>query len=171
MTTSVPLSTTTSDAAFPSSTSADVVCRVVTDAAEREVHHAIRRQVFVVEQRLFDADDRDDHDGDPGTLHVLGLVNSAPGGAVRLYPLDEAGLWKGDRLAVLPEFRRHGMGAPLVRFAVRTAGELGGRRMAAYIQLPNVSFFERLGWQPVGDPAPYVGVIHQRMEIPLLRGR
>jgi len=162
---------TTSDAAFPSPTSADVVCRVVADAADREVHHAIRRQVFVVEQRLFDGDDRDDRDGDPATLQVLGLVDSTPGGAVRLYPLDGTGLWKGDRLAVLPDFRRLGLGAPLVRFAVRTAGELGGWRMAAYIQLTNVSFFERLGWQPVGNPAPYVGVIHQRMEIPLSRGR
>ena len=162
---------TTSVAAFPSSTSADVVCRVVVDAAELEVHHAIRRLVFVEEQRLFEGDDRDDRDGDPTTLHVLGHVNEAPGGAVRLYPLDEAGLWKGDRLAVLPDFRRHGLGAPLVRFAVRTAGDLGGRRMVAYIQLHNVSFFERLGWQPVGSPAQYVGVFHQRMEIPLSRGR
>jgi putative N-acetyltransferase (TIGR04045 family) len=158
---------TTNVAASPSSTSVDVVCRTVADAAERKVHHAIRRQVFVVEQRLFADDDRDDHDVDPATLHVLGFVDGVPAGAVRLYPLEEPGLWKGDRLAVLSAFRRHGVGAPLVRFAVRSAGELGGRRMVAYIQPANVSFFARLGWQPAGHPAPYVGVLHQQMAIPL----
>ena len=156
---------TTNVAASPSSTSVEVVCRKTADAAEREVHHAIRRQVFVVEQRLFADDDRDDHDNDPATLHVLGFVDGVPAGAVRLYPLEEPGLWKGDRLAVLSAFRRHGVGAPLVRFAVRSAGELGGRRMVAYIQPANVSFFARLGWQPAGHPAPYVGVLHQQMAI------
>jgi putative N-acetyltransferase (TIGR04045 family) len=158
---------TTDVAASPSSTSVDVVCRAVADAAEREIHHAIRRQVFVIEQSLFTGDDADDHDDDPATLHVLGFVDGTPAGAVRLYPLEEPGLWKGDRLAVLSAFRRHGVGAPLVRFAVRTAGELGGHRMVAYIQPANVSFFARLGWLPVADPAPYVGVMHQQMAIPL----
>jgi putative N-acetyltransferase (TIGR04045 family) len=158
---------TTDVATSPSSTSVDVVCRAVADAAEREIHHAIRRQVFVIEQSLFTGDDADDHDDDPATLHVLGFVDGTPAGAVRLYPLEEPGLWKGDRLAVLSAFRRHGVGAPLVRFAVRTAGELGGHRMVAYIQPANVSFFARLGWLPVADPAPYIGVMHQQMAIPL----
>jgi putative N-acetyltransferase (TIGR04045 family) len=158
---------TTNVAASPSSTSVDVVCRAVADTAEREIHHAIRRQVFVVEQRLFSDDDRDDHDDDLATVRVLGFVDGVPAGSVRLYPIDQTGLWKGDRLAVLSAFRRHGVGAPLVRFAVRTAGELGGHRMVAHIQLANVSFFVRLGWHAVGDPVPYVGVVHQQMAIPL----
>ena len=53
---------------------------------------------------------------------------------MRLYPLDEAGLWKGDRLAVLADARTLGVGTPLVRFAVATAGEHGGTRMIALIQ-------------------------------------
>ena len=48
-------------------------------------------------------------------------------GAVRLYPLDEAGLWKGDRLAVLRDARPLPAGGPLVRFAVETAGRMGAR--------------------------------------------
>jgi putative N-acetyltransferase (TIGR04045 family) len=159
--------TTTGVEASPSSTSADVVCRVVANPAETEVHHAIRRQVFVVEQHLFDGGDWDERDEDPATLHVLGMVGDVPGGTVRLYPLDDQGLWKGDRLAVLPEFRRHGLGAPLVRYAVKTASERGGQRMIAYIQLPNVRFFAALGWHAIGEPALYVGVVHQQMAIAL----
>lgn len=160
---------TTGVQAFPSSKSAELSCRLVAGPGEVALHHAIRHRVFVVEQQLFDVDDRDEHDSDPATRHVLGLVDGVAGGAVRLYPLAEPGLWKGDRLAVLAAFRRHGLGAPLVRFAVRTAGALGGHTMIAYIQLPNVAFFTWLGWHPVGAPAPYVGVTHQQMAIPLDR--
>ena len=51
------------------------------------------------------------------------LVDGAVGGAVRLYPLGEPGLWKGDRLAVLPEAAHGAARRPtLVRFAVRDRG-------------------------------------------------
>ena len=59
------------------------------------------------------------------------------------------------------------LGALLVRFAVATAGERGGHRMVALIQLPNVRFFEHLGWHADGPPEPYHGVMHQPMAIPL----
>ena len=140
---------------------------------EREAHFRIRHQVFVREQRLFLApgggpgDDRDGHDADPATLHVIGLAGEDVCGTVRLYPLDAPGLWQGDRLAVLPESRRLGLGAPLVRFAVATAAQRGGTCMQAYIQPGNVPFFAWLGWQPAGGLAPYAGIPHQRMMIDL----
>ena len=75
--------------------------------------------------------------------------------------------WQGDRLAVLPEFRSYGLGAPLVRYAVRTAGERGGLVMAAHIQIPNVVFFRRLGWHLDGEVETYAGLPHQPMAIDL----
>jgi putative N-acetyltransferase (TIGR04045 family) len=156
-------------ASSPSLTAAS--CRVATEPAELAEHYALRHRVFVVEQGIFEADGRDPHDDDAGTLHVVGLVDGAVGGAVRLYPLDAAGdLWKGDRLAVLPEHRACHLGARLVRFAVATAGQRGGRRMIAHIQLPNVRFFEHLGWQREGAPAPFHGVEHSLMAIGLHPG-
>jgi GNAT superfamily N-acetyltransferase len=98
---------------------------------------------------------------------VAGLVDGVPGGSVRLYPLGSPGRWKGDRLAVLPEHRRAGLGAPLVRFAVAEAGARGGQEMEAYIQPANVAFFEWLGWRRVGGIVAYAGTGHQRMVIPL----
>jgi putative N-acetyltransferase (TIGR04045 family) len=129
---------------------------------------ALRRQVFVVEQGLFAGDDADATDADSRTVHAVGLVAGDVCGAVRFYPLDEARLeWKGDRLAVARGRRSMHLGAELVRFAVRSAGERGGRRMIAHIQLPNVAFFELLGWSAVGPPEPFHGVDHQLMAIPL----
>jgi putative N-acetyltransferase (TIGR04045 family) len=151
-----------------------ITCRPAVTADEVEVHARIRHAVFVDEQGLFEGTDRDEHDdvGSDATMrHVVGYVNGAPAGTVRLYRIpstdpDEL-LWQGDRLAVLPEFRRDGLGAPLVRYAVATASEAGGHRMIAHVQGPNVVFFRRLGWTPDGDPFDYVGEPHQRMWIDL----
>jgi putative N-acetyltransferase (TIGR04045 family) len=152
-----------------------LACRAVSTAEELATHFRIRHQVFVIEQGLFrDADgsgsgwDRDVHDDDPATVHVVGLSDGVPCGTVRLYPVPEVpGRWKGDRLAVLDDQRRHGLGAPLVRFAVATAAARGGREMEAYIQPANVRFFELLGWRPIGELVSYAGIAHQRMLIGL----
>ena len=143
-----------------------LTCRPVTDADELAAHFRIRRDVFVGEQRLFTTTDRDEHDDDDRTIHVLGLVDGVPAGAVRLYPLS-GDVWKGDRLAVLPEYRRARIGRPLVKCAVALATELGGSRMDAQVQAPNVTFFKVLGWSPVGAPFDAYGVPHQQMSIEL----
>jgi putative N-acetyltransferase (TIGR04045 family) len=142
-------------------------CRVAGPGAELAAHLRIRRQVFVHEQQVFTGTDADQWDDDGCTVHVLGLVDGVPAGTVRLHPLERPGLWRGDRLAVLPQFRRAALGAPLVRFAVGTAAALGGERMTAMVQLPNIRFFARLGWRPLGRPTSYVGRLHQQMQIEL----
>ncbi len=141
-------------------------CRLVDRADELAAHHAVRHQVFVLDQRLFVGNDRDERDLAPDTLHAVAVDGSAVVGAVRLYPLT-AGFWQGDRLAVLREARVRQLGAQLVNLAVATAGERGGHTMVARIQVPNVRFFEQLGWHTDGPPGPFHGVTHQPMAIPL----
>lgn len=153
------------DATPSRSPSAEVrTCRVVQDDDELALHHRIRRQVFVEEQRLFVDNDRDGHDEDPLTVHVLGHVDGVAAGTVRLYPLDGT-LWKGDRLAVLSDQRKSGIGGPLVRFAVATAAAGGGRRMEATVQAVNTRFFLHLGWSLASEPVDFLGVPHQPMTI------
>jgi putative N-acetyltransferase (TIGR04045 family) len=154
---------------------ARLACRAVSTAEERAAHFRIRHQVFVVEQGLFrragaddSGQDRDVHDDDPATVHVIGFADGIACGTVRLYPLRGVpGRWKGDRLAVLADHRHLGLGAPLVRFAVATAGLRGGQEMEAYIQPANVTFFEWLGWRRTGGLVSYAGIPHQRMLIGL----
>lgn len=146
--------------------SPDLVARLVASPHELALHMRIRHEVFVLEQAIFKDTDRDAHDSDGSTLHILGACDDVAAGAVRIYPLDQSALaWHGDRLAVLPAFRAHGLGKPLVRLAVRTAALGGGRVMRAHIQLANVRFFRRLGWEAVGEPELYCGLTHQGMEI------
>ncbi len=149
-----------------------VECRPALTAEELDTHYRIRHEVFVTEQQLFSGTDRDAYDTDPDVVHVLAFMNGEAVGTVRLFPLDRADrLWQGDRLAVLRSARIHGLGRPLVRFAVKTAGERDGRVMVAHIQLQNVALFERLGWHKHGDVEVYVGVHHQPMAIDLQAAR
>jgi putative N-acetyltransferase (TIGR04045 family) len=150
---------------MPPRRSGDLDVRVARSEEDLAAHHRVRHAVFVEEQGIFAGSDRDAWD--PGAVHAVASLGPLVVGAVRFYPLDEAGLWQGDRLAVLPEARRLRVGGPLVRFAVATAGARGGARMIARVQEPNVPFFLHLGWSRVGPPAEYRGLPHQRMLIPL----
>jgi putative N-acetyltransferase (TIGR04045 family) len=142
--------------------------RIAESDLELAEHHRIRHEVFVREQQLFAGTDLDARDEQPGVLHVLGSHRGMPAGSVRLYELDPAtGLWQGDRLAVLSEFRTRDVGARLVRFAVATAGARGGSDMVAHIQPPNVRFFERLGWRRDGPDETYCGHPHVPMRTTL----
>ncbi len=141
-------------------------CRPVADAGELAAHHAIRHEVFVVEQGLFAGSDLDAHDADPATVHLVGLAGEQVAGVVRLWPHGD-GRWHGDRLAVRTGWRHLGLGRPLVRLAVRTAGAAGGELMTAHVQVRNVRFFQALGWSPVGQVEDYLGAAHQLMTIAL----
>ena len=145
-----------------------VVCRPARSASERAEHLTIRHQVFVAEQAVFPDSDLDVWDDEVSTIAVLGYSDGVAVGTVRLFPLDLAeGRWQGDRLAVLSAYRTHGVGAPLVRYAVAAAGAHGGRTMVAHIQPANVVFFRRLGWSTAGEPEVYAGLPHQPMCIDL----
>jgi putative N-acetyltransferase (TIGR04045 family) len=162
-----PTSRFSATASWPPRT-ADLSCRAVATPEELAAHLRIRQQVFVREQGLFRAagpvGDRDAHDADPATIHVIGLADGVICGTVRLYPVPGVpGRWKGDRLAVLADHRHQGLGAPLVRFAVAAAACRGGQEMEAYIQPANVTFFEWLGWRRAGALVDYAAVPHQRM--------
>ncbi|SFN26610.1 putative N-acetyltransferase, MSMEG_0567 N-terminal domain family [Pseudonocardia ammonioxydans] len=149
----------------PARTATGVHCTVVTGADIAE-HHRIRHAVFVTEQGVFADSDVDAHDARPDVVHVLATLGGQAVGTVRLYPVDDAGLWRGDRLAVLPGRRTAGAGAPLVRFAVATAAARGGTRMVAHVQPPNRRFFEHLGWT-AGGVETYAGFPHVAMTIGL----
>ena len=140
-----------------------IVCWRAVTPRSMSWHLSIRHRVFVEEQRVIPFTDVDDWDRGADTVHVLAGRGSEAVGTVRLYRTDDAGRWKGDRLAVLPGYRAGVVGMKLVRFAVATAAVAGGDVMDAFVQLQNVTFFERIGWQRNGPECLYYGLPHQPM--------
>ncbi|MCP2252102.1 putative N-acetyltransferase, MSMEG_0567 N-terminal domain family [Prauserella aidingensis] len=126
------------------------------DAALAE-YRALRRAVFVDEQRIFDNDDMDGHDGDPRTVVLLARDQGGTVlGGVRLHPATDGvdlGWWYGGRLVVEPAHRRERtrVGAALVRAAQAYAENAGVVRFEARVQPANERMFRHLGWQRVRE--------------------
>jgi putative N-acetyltransferase (TIGR04045 family) len=127
---------------------------VAGDAAGLAEYRELRRRVFVTEQGLFDADDRDWRDDDPRhrVLTARGPDGALLGG-VRLGPAGpgtDIGWWAGGRLAVAPgAARAGGVGSALVRAACAHAEGAGVLRFDATVQAGAEAMFGRLGWRRV----------------------
>jgi len=142
--------------------------KVAASSAELAAYHRLRRDVFVEEQGLFEADDLDGADG--AAIPIIALAGEEVVGVVRCYRRF-GGTWFGGRLAVARGHRTGMLGARLVRLAVELMeGRPDVRRFYATVQAQNVRFFERLGWLPRGRPFHLAGHEHRLMEYQLARG-
>lgn len=143
--------------------------KIAETPAELEAYRRVRREVFVAEQGLFSGDDTDGRDA--GAIPIIAIVAGDVVGVVRCYR-KAGGVWFGGRLAVTRKHRTGTLGARLVRRAVEVMeARPDVSRFFATVQVQNVRFFERLGWQPRGRLFQLEGCAHQLMEYPLLRHR
>ncbi len=141
--------------------------KVAASSLELAAYHRLRREVFVEEQGLFEADDVDGADG--AAIPIIALEGDEVVGVVRCYRRF-GGTWFGGRLAVARSHRTGMLGARLVRLAVDLMeARPDVRRFYATVQAQNVRFFERLGWLPRGRPFHLAGHEHRLMQYPLSR--
>jgi len=116
--------------------------------------HALRRQVFCQEQKIFEQDDRDAVDDECLLLAASSCLFSHADdvvGTVRIHE-PEPGLWWGSRLAVAKPFRRvGGLGAALIRLAVGTAKFHGAETFLAHVQAQNLNLFEAMHWRVLDE--------------------
>ncbi len=138
-----------------------VTCRPVSSEAELLEVYAIRRAVFVEEQKIFDETDRDSFDEIAETL--VAEKDEEIVGAVRLHKESET-VWRGSRLAVLNSSRGC-VGAALVLEAIDFTARHGADLLVADIQEQCLGLFLKLGWEVVG-PGPLIGgVAHFHVKI------
>ncbi|MDJ0341069.1 GNAT family N-acetyltransferase [Streptomyces sp. H10-C2] len=131
--------------------------------------HAIRHQVFVVEQNVPAESEWDGKDD--GAVHAL-----APdaGTGRLLLGTDAAAKNGGDpvtavlgRLAVLKPARGTGVGARLVTALEDEARRLGLAGVYLEAQVHAIAFYERLGYAAYGPEFPDAGIAHRAMRRPL----
>ena len=116
----------------------------------------IRLKVFVHEQNVKLAEERDDYDATG--LHFLARVDGVPAGTARV--LMHHGDIKITRVAVLREFRGQRIGGALMRH-IET--EFPARRYVLDGQIQARHFYARLGYAPQGDVFMEAGIPHIRM--------
>ena len=137
---------------------------LVRPARWREDESAIarvRRSVFIAEQGVPEAMEWEDWDGECDWF-----VATGPGGEVvgigRLTPAGRIG-----RMAVLPAWRRQGVGGALLALAIAAARRRGQATVALSAQIRAAPFYRRHGFAEVGPEYMEAGIPHQDMQLEL----
>lgn len=119
--------------------------------------HGVRQQVFVEEQGVPAALERDALD--PVCTHVLACsTDGTLIGTGRLLPDGRIG-----RMAVLAGWRGRGVGEAMLDVLVQAAAEAGLRHVHLHAQLPARDFYARQGFLPEGPTFDEAGIAHQHM--------
>ena len=130
-------------------------------APDRSALMAIRQQVFVVEQAVPQARDRDGLDA--ACWHVLARdEDGQPIGCARMSPERKIG-----RMAVLDEWRGNGVGAAMLRELVARARAAGWSDVGLAAQVSAIGFYEREGFVAYGEVFEDAGLAHRSMTLAL----
>ena len=133
--------------------------RVVEWPAASVALAAIRREVFVIEQRVPEGMEWDGLDG--ACVHAL--ANAADGTAIgtgRLAPDGRIG-----RMAVLADWRGRGVGAAVLAALIESARARGMRALHLHAQTHAIAFYERFGFAVHGPEFDEAGIPHREMHL------
>ena len=120
----------------------------------------LRERVFVGEQGVSIAADRDGRDGD--AVHVVAVADGAVVATCRL--LLDGRTARLSRMAVDQRRRRAGLGRSVLDRAERCARDAGAERISLHAQLPVRSLYESLGYRALGETFEEEGIDHVLME-------
>ncbi|MFB6130513.1 MAG: GNAT family N-acetyltransferase [Salinigranum sp.] len=121
---------------------------------------AVREAVFVDEQGIPPGLERDGRESE--SIHFVAYESGRPVGAARLRPLD-GDVGKVERVAVVPAVRGEGWGRRLMDAVESAARRRGMGRLTLHAQASVVGFYDRLGYERVGDVFAEAGIEHVEM--------
>lgn len=119
---------------------------------------AVRREVFIVEQRIDESLEWDAADA----TSVHALAEDREGNAIgcgRLLPDGAIG-----RMAVRAKWRNRRVGSALLACLIECSRDRGDTSVKLNAQVSAIAFYERHGFASVGAPFEEAGIAHQAME-------
>ena len=124
----------------------------------------LRRTVFIEEQGVSEADERDNLDAQ--ATHLLVRVGDRAVGSARLLTAGKIG--KIGRVCVLADQRGTGLGAALIRAAVEQFRQMPGiETVKLGAQTHAIAFYEKLGFAAYGPEYDDAGIPHRDMMLDL----
>lgn len=131
--------------------------RIASWEEDYDLIRLVRITVFCQEQSI--PQDLDFDGLDPECRHVLAFTNSGePIGTARMQKDGHLG-----RIAVLKEWRKHGVGKAVVESLIAVATAEGLSQVYLNAQVHAVPFYEELGFRPEGEAFLEAGIEHFRM--------
>lgn len=133
--------------------------------ADYQADHAALREVrdvvFLAEQKVPPEIEADELD--VTSRHVLARDDQGrPIGTARLAPTRRIG-----RMAVLAEWRGRGVGAAMLQALLDLARDLRYGEVELHAQVDAIGFYERFGFEPIGEEFTEAGIRHRMMRLAL----
>jgi len=126
---------------------------------DRTALQNLRRRVFIIEQRVPETLEWDD--ADATSIHALALdAQGQPIGTGRLLPDGHVG-----RMAVIPQWRKHGVGSAILEFLIDRAWQQGHAAVHLNAQTHALDFYARHGFVAHGEEFMDAGIPHRRMTL------
>ena len=120
----------------------------------------IRTKVFQKEQRVSAELEFDGLDAD--AIQLLAYLNGKAVGTARIREVD-ASTAKIERLAVLPEFRKQGIGKRLMESALSVVYDLDKSLVIVHAQEYIARLYQQLGFKIVGERFSEASIAHVKM--------
>ncbi|MET1172279.1 GNAT family N-acetyltransferase [Paenibacillus amylolyticus] len=123
---------------------------------------AIRTAIFVEEQGVPAADEFDVYDTlDAEARHILLYVDGVPAASSRLRIVEQVA--KLERICVMLDYRKHGLGRVLIDKLEQMAVADGLEKAKLHAQVQASGFYERLGYAPASEVFMEDGIPHLLM--------
>jgi predicted GNAT family N-acyltransferase len=137
-----------------------VSVKIARSAEELMQAFAVRSAVFLSEQHCPYAEEFDGNDF--SATQFLGLVGAEPASTCRMrYFADFAKL---ERVAVRREFRKFGIAAEMIEYALELCRQKGYRKLHGHCEERLLPFWQKFGFQPI-DTDSFVIQEHEYIEI------
>ena len=136
---------------------------IVKDKRELDQVLKVREVVFILGQKV-DWDEEMDGLEDQAT-HIIALLDNNPVGCARLRIIDDRA--KLERIAVLHEYRKMGIGIAITNFLVEQAKKKGVREAYMHAQIYANDFYKKCGFKPRGEEFMEAGIVHKEMYMSL----
>ncbi|WFR63869.1 GNAT family N-acetyltransferase [Paenibacillus amylolyticus] len=134
----------------------------VTNQELLDACFAIRTAIFVEEQGVPASDEFDAYDTlDGEARHILLYVDGVPAATSRLRIVDQVA--KLERICVMLNYRKHGLGRVLIDKLEQMAIAEGLEKAKLHAQVQASGFYARLGYAPASDVFMEDGIPHLLM--------
>lgn len=131
----------------------------VKNPEELEAAFYVRREVFIKEQNVPEAEELDE--ADLSSHHVVVYANARPVATGRLFKDGET--WLVGRISVLKEYRGKQVGKLVVDKLLEKAVKMGAGEIHIHAQTHAVSFYENFGFVAYGEPFLETNIEHISM--------
>lgn len=141
-----------------------LIAEKITDESSLQQAFQIRRQVFVVEQKVPASEEYDEFEKE--SRHFLAKIDGKPVGTAR-WRFTKNGV-KMERFAVLEEARGKGVGQALVAAVLedlKSTPEAAGKTKYLHAQLTAMPLYSKFGFEKKGDLFEECNIQHYKMEL------